>query len=71
MSVKTAEQLVEDTPIVETDDYAIGFMMVQEIATCTPELKAYYFASWAARLREYYVGLGRTVGYSEWPNKPD
>lgn len=55
---KTIEELRETAPIIEVDDYAAGFMMASDVASCYPELKAHYLAQWAARLREHYVKIG-------------
>lgn len=55
---KTIEELRETAPIIEVDDYAAGFMMASDVASCYPELKAQYLARWAARLREHYVKIG-------------
>jgi len=65
MPARTVLQLSETKPIVEVDDYAVGFAMVAEIAGCQPELKAHYLAQWAARLREYYVEIGRELQHAE------
>lgn len=61
MTVKTIDQLYEVVPIIEADDYVAGFMMVSTISGAVPELKAQYLARWAARLREYYVEIGREL----------
>lgn len=61
MTVKTIGQLYDTAPIIEADDYVAGFMMVSTISGAVPELKAQYLAQWAARLREYYVEIGREL----------
>ena len=63
--MKNIGDLYESNPIIEADDYVAGFMMVSTISGAVPELKAQYLAQWAARLREYYVGVGRDTEQSE------
>lgn len=62
---KVISRLYETNPLIETDDYDVGFMMVSEIYGAMPELKAQYLAKWAARLREYYVEVGRELERSK------
>jgi hypothetical protein len=59
--MKSIAKLYESNPVIETDDYITGFMMVSTISGAVPELKAQYLAQWAARLREYYIEIGRTL----------
>lgn len=57
--IKSIVELYETQPLIEADDYVVGFMMVSDISGAVPELKARYLAQWAARLRKYYVDIGR------------
>lgn len=61
MAIKTIGDLYEANPLIEADDYVVGFMMVSVISGAVPELRAQYLAQWAARLREYYVEIGREL----------
>lgn len=61
MPPKSIGELYNTSPIIEADDYVVGFMMVSVISGAVPELKAQYLAQWAARLREYYVEIGMQV----------
>lgn len=61
MTQQELTDLWDETPIIEVDDYAVGFAMAQEIANVNPELKAQYLARWAARLRQRYVQVGRVL----------
>lgn len=61
MPVKTINELYDTDPIIEADDYRMGFMMISSISGAVPVLQARYLAQWAARLREYYVQIGREL----------
>lgn len=63
--MKTINELYDANPIIEADDYIMGFLMISSISGTVPELKAQYLAQWAARLREYYVSVGREVERNE------
>jgi hypothetical protein len=65
--MKTLEELQDENPIIEADDWRAGTLMVQDIIHCVPELKIEYLARWAARLREHYVAIGREVEAAEAP----
>lgn len=65
--MKTVAELYDMTPNMEVDDYVAGFMMVSAISGAVPELKAQYLAQWAARLRTYYVEIGREVERNRIP----
>ena len=60
-TAKNVGDLYDMVPIMEADDYVVGFMMVSQISGSVPELKAQYLAQWAARLREYYVEIGQNL----------
>lgn len=59
--MKNIGELYDSNPKIETDDYIAGFMMVSTISGAIPELKAQYLAQWAARLREYYIEIGKEM----------
>lgn len=63
--MKTIAELYEANPIIEVDDYIVGFMMVSQISGAVPELKAQYLAHWTARLREHYCEVGRQTAELE------
>lgn len=61
VKVKTMNSLADEKPAPEVDDFRAALFIVSEQAATTPEARMWYAAVWVARLREYYVEVGRNL----------
>lgn len=60
--MKTLNELREEKPVIEIDDVHAASAMLDDIHALDPEMRVMVLARWAARLREYYVEIGRAGG---------
>lgn len=59
--VKTAQQLADHNPAPEVDDFHMARAIVDQMNATAPHLQMWYMALWCARLREYYVEIGKDL----------